>query len=60
LLSSKRQFLGKAIAKDKVSDAISDILNVYREQRTDDERLLDTFRRVGIDPFKEKVYAENS
>lgn len=52
--------LGKAIAKDKVSDAISDILNVYREQRTDDERLLDTFRRVGIDPFKEKVYAENS
>jgi sulfite reductase (NADPH) hemoprotein beta-component len=52
--------LGKAIAKDKVGDAIGDILDVYKDIRTGDERLLDTFRRVGIDPFKEKVYAEDS
>lgn len=52
--------LGPAIAKDKVSDAISDILEVYREQRSDDERLVDTFRRVGVDPFKDKVYAEDA
>lgn len=52
--------LGKAIAKDKVSDAISDILTVYREQRDGDERLVDTFRRVGIEPFKDKVYAEDA
>ncbi len=52
--------LGKAIAKEDVSDAISDILDVYRENRSDDERLLDTFNRVGIDPFKERVYAENN
>ncbi|MCH2189552.1 MAG: nitrite/sulfite reductase [Gammaproteobacteria bacterium] len=50
--------LGPAIAKDKVGDAVSDILHVYREQREDDERLLDTFRRVGVEPFKERVYAE--
>ena len=50
--------LGKAIAKGNVADAIGDILHVYKEQRSDDERLLDTFNRVGIDPFKEKVYAE--
>ncbi|MEM7358391.1 MAG: nitrite/sulfite reductase [Pseudomonadota bacterium] len=50
--------LGPAIAKDKVSDAISDILEVYREQRDDSERLVDTFRRVGIEPFKERVYQE--
>ena len=48
--------LGKAIAKEDVSDAISDILNVYREQRVDQERLVDTFNRVGIDPFKQRVY----
>ena len=48
--------LGKAIAKEDVSDAISDILNVYREQRVDQERLVDTFNRVGIDPFKLRVY----
>jgi len=52
--------LGKAIAKDKVGDAIGDILDVYKDLRSDDERLLDTFRRVGIDPFKQKVYAEDA
>lgn len=50
--------LGPAIAKDKVSDAIADILEVYREQRDDSERLVDTFRRIGIEPFKERVYQE--
>lgn len=50
--------LGPAIAKDKVGDAVADILHVYREQREGEERLLDTFRRVGVDPFKERVYAE--
>ncbi|RBP53735.1 nitrite/sulfite reductase [Arenicella xantha] len=52
--------LGPAIAKDKVSDAIDDILSVYREQRDEGERLLDTFRRVGVDPFKDRVYAEEA
>lgn len=52
--------LGKAIAKDKVGDAIGDILDVYKDLRSDDERLLDTFRRVGIDPFKQRVYAEDA
>lgn len=52
--------LGPAIAKDKVGDAVTDILQVYRQQRNDDERLLDTFRRVGVEPFKEKVYAEEA
>lgn len=50
--------LGPAIAKDKVADAVSDILEVYREHRNDDERLLDTYRRVGVEPFKDRVYAE--
>ena len=49
--------LGPAITKHKVGDAISDILSVYREQRDSSERLVDTFRRVGIDPFKQRVYA---
>jgi sulfite reductase (NADPH) hemoprotein beta-component len=50
--------LGKAIAKENVADAVADILEVYKQHRDDDERLLDTFRRIGIEPFKEKVYAE--
>ncbi len=52
--------LGKAIAKDEVGGAVRNILEVYQANRSDDERLLDTFRRVGIEPFKEKVYAEDA
>jgi len=52
--------LGKAIAKEDVSDAIADILDVYREQRSDEERLVDTFNRIGISPFKERVYSIES
>jgi sulfite reductase (NADPH) hemoprotein beta-component len=50
--------MGPAIAKDNVGKAVRDILEVYRETRQDKERLLDTFRRIGIEPFKERVYAE--
>lgn len=48
--------LGPAIAKDKVADAISDIMQVYVEHRADSERLIDTYRRIGVDPFKQRVY----
>lgn len=50
--------MGPAIAKDNVGQAVRDILEVYRDERQSEERLLDTFRRVGIEPFKERVYAE--
>jgi sulfite reductase (NADPH) hemoprotein beta-component len=29
------------------------------ELRTDEEQFLDTYRRVGIEPFKERVYAQD-
>jgi len=48
--------LGKAIEKEKVADVIARILDVYVEQREGEERFLDTYRRIGIDPFKERVY----
>ena len=35
------------------------IIKVYVERRTEEEPFLDTFRRIGIDPFKERVYAAN-
>ena len=43
----------------EMADVIEKIINVYVEQRTEDEQFLDTFRRIGIDPFKERVYAAN-
>jgi len=48
--------LGPAIAQREVADTIGKILDVYVEHRHDDERFLETYRRVGIEPFKQRVY----
>lgn len=51
--------LGPAVAKDQVTQAITTILDVYIKQRLEDESFLDMVKRVGINPFKEQVYADN-
>ncbi len=50
--------LGPAIEKEKVADTIEKILQVYVEQRIEAERFLDTYKRIGIGPFKERVYRQ--
>lgn len=58
--SSIGKIIGPAFAIDQVADAVESIVNVYLEKRSgQDERFLETFRRVGIDPFKEKVYGNS-
>jgi len=49
--------LGPAVAKTEVTQAVTTILSVYVQQRLEDETFLDMVKRVGIDPFKEQVYA---
>ena len=57
--ASLGQILGPSFAQDVMPDVIEKIIGVYVEQRTEDEQFLDTFRRIGIDPFKERIYAAN-
>jgi len=57
--ASLGQILGPSFAQDAMPDVIEKIITVYVEQRTEDEQFIDTFRRIGIDPFKEHVYAAN-
>lgn len=52
--------LGPAIAKANVAETIGRILEVYVENREEEERFLDTYRRIGIEPFKSRVYAAGS
>lgn len=52
--------LGPAIPKHRVADVIADILEVYLACRDEAESFIDTVRRVGITPFKERVYADHS
>ncbi|WP_312378755.1 nitrite/sulfite reductase [Pseudomonas oryzihabitans] len=53
------KILGPSFAQDQMPEVIGKLINVYVEQRTEDERFIDTYRRIGIDPFKERVYAKN-
>ncbi len=50
--------LGPALPYDKVAEAVDTLVEVYLRQRQDGERFLDTFRRTGVAPFKEAVYAD--
>ncbi len=52
------QALGPALPYDKVADAVDTLVEVYLRERADGERFLDTFRRTGVAPFKEAVYAD--
>ncbi len=49
--------LGPAVAKEEVAETIDRILQVYLEQREGEEQFLETYLRVGLDPFKDRVYA---
>lgn len=49
--------LGPSFAAEAVPDVVEEILNTYLDLREGEERFLDTYRRVGIKPFKERAYA---
>jgi sulfite reductase (NADPH) hemoprotein beta-component len=50
--------LGPSLPADKVTEAVEQIVEVYLRERREGERFLDTFRRTGVAPFKEAVYAD--
>ncbi|MBS0408556.1 MAG: nitrite/sulfite reductase [Proteobacteria bacterium] len=52
------KMLGPALPADKVADAVEQLVEVYMRERAEGERFLDTFRRTGMSPFKEAVYAD--
>ncbi len=52
--------LGPSVAKNRITSAVTDILEVYVEQRQDQqETFLQTVQRIGLEPFKGKVYANH-
>lgn len=52
------KILGPSFAREQMADIVEKIINVYVENRTDEELFLDTYRRIGMTPFKERVYAK--
>jgi sulfite reductase (NADPH) hemoprotein beta-component len=41
-----------------VPEAVDALVDAYLSHRQGEERFLDTFRRTGLAPFKEAVYAD--
>ncbi|WP_163557171.1 nitrite/sulfite reductase [Halomonas sp. NO4] len=55
--ASLGKILGPSFYRDSVPDVIDKVLQVYVGERHDGETFLDTYRRIGLKPFKERVYA---
>jgi len=47
---------GPGFSEDGVVDAIEKVTDVYLAHRDEGERFLDTYRRIGMAPFKEAIY----
>ena len=55
--SSIGKIIGPSFSAHQMPIVIERILEVYVRERTEDERFIDTVRRIGVAPFKEHVYA---
>jgi sulfite reductase (NADPH) hemoprotein beta-component len=51
------EVIGPSVPKQEVAATIGRIVEVYRALRAEDERFIDTLRRVGLEPFREGAYA---
>ncbi|MBO6685628.1 MAG: nitrite/sulfite reductase [Parvibaculum sp.] len=48
--------VGRAFTEDEIVDAIETIVTTYIGKRNEGERFIDTYRRIGVEPFKESLY----
>jgi len=55
--ASLGQILGPGFDSEGIVDAVENIIGTFREMRQPNERFLDTYRRIGAAPFKERLYA---
>ncbi|MDY0048814.1 MAG: nitrite/sulfite reductase, partial [Thauera propionica] len=52
--------IGPSFAAAEMPDVISSLINNFIDNRQDDERFIDTVRRIGVESFKTRVYAERT
>ena len=50
------KILGRGFSADQVVDVVEKIVDCYLEHRNDGELFIETYRRIGQEPFKERVY----
>ena len=57
--ASLGKILGPSFHQEEMPEVMEKILSTFVELRREEETFLDTYLRVGIDPFKARVYAAN-
>jgi sulfite reductase (NADPH) hemoprotein beta-component len=50
--------IGPSFAAAQMPDVVSALIETYLDHRHEDERFIETVRRIGLDPFKARVYGE--
>jgi sulfite reductase (NADPH) hemoprotein beta-component len=55
--ASLGEILGPGFDREGIVDAVENVIDTYKNLRSDSERFLDTYRRVGAQPFKDRLYA---
>ncbi|MFS1525913.1 nitrite/sulfite reductase [Microbulbifer sp. 2304DJ12-6] len=56
--ASLARVLGPSFSRAEVPAVIGKILDLYVQQRRTAEPFIDTYKRIGLQPFKESVYAK--
>lgn len=54
--TSLGQITGPGFSEDGIVDAVEKATDVYLANKAEGERFLDTYRRIGMAPFKEAIY----
>ncbi len=57
--ASLGKVLGPSFSQDEVPGVINSLIEVYLARRQGDELFIDTYRRIGIEPFKTRVYSND-
>jgi sulfite reductase (NADPH) hemoprotein beta-component len=52
------QIVGPSFAQEDIPDVIDKIVDVYLRHRSGNEHFVETFNRLGLDPFKEEIYGK--
>ena len=50
--------IGPSFYADEIPDVITNVINTYVSERSDDEPFIETYRRIGLAPFKEAAYKD--
>lgn len=56
--TSLGKVIGPSFSAAQMPDVVEQIIDTYIDARFEDERFIDTARRLGVDPFKQRVYGD--